>query len=80
MNQIQNASVYRICAVSEERWDVIKDASAEPVASFSNKHTALAYAMNLARTRSGWQLPLGRRQEALGNICNLPRGARASRI
>jgi hypothetical protein len=77
MNQIENAAVYHVCAVSEERWDVLRDHSAEPVASFGNRHTALAYAMNLARAPAGG-LSLGRQSELLGAICRIPRGTRGT--
>jgi hypothetical protein len=72
MKQAEKASVYRICAVTDERWDVLRGASAEPVATFHDKHAALAYAMSLARAKSSWQLPLGR-QQALRSILNQPR-------
>ena len=71
MNQIERASIYRICAVSEERWDVLRGASDEPVATFQDKHAALAYAMCLAREASGLELPLTRRQAALRNVLTL---------
>jgi hypothetical protein len=73
MRQAEMGSVYRICAVNDERWDVLRGASAEPVATFTDKHAALAYAMSLARTSSSWQLPLGRHQQALRSIFNQPR-------
>jgi hypothetical protein len=57
-------AVYRICAVRDDRWDVLRGSSPEPVASFSDKHAALAHAMSLARSRSGWQLPLGRSENS----------------
>jgi hypothetical protein len=79
MNRIEDAAVYRICAVNEHRWDVLRDPCVEPVASFTEKHAALAYAMSLARGRATWQL-LGDRPDALGNILSFPRGARGTRI
>ena len=66
-------SVYRICAVDDTRWDVLRGESAEPVATFADKHAALAYAMNLARAPSEWQLPPGRQQRFLRSIFNQPR-------
>jgi len=49
-------SSYRICAVNDTRWDVLRGASDEPVATFTDKHAALAHAMSLARAPSDWQL------------------------
>jgi hypothetical protein len=66
-------SVYRICAIEGERWDVLRGESAEPVATFADKHTALAYAMSLARAPSDWHLPPGRQQQVLRSIFNQPR-------
>ena len=77
MNQAEmNAemgSVYRICAVDDTRWDVLRGASAEPMATFADKHAALAYAMSLARAPTEWQLPPGRQQQFLRSIFNQPR-------
>jgi hypothetical protein len=81
MEQAENAAVYRVCAVSDERWDVLRGSELERVATFSDKHAALAYAMSLARTRSSWQLPLGARHEALGSMfTQRARGTRGSRL
>ena len=66
-------SVYRICAVDDTRWDVLRGESTEPVATFADKHAALAYAMSLARAPSEWQLPPGRQQRFLRSIFNQPR-------
>jgi len=79
MNYIQNASVFRVCAVDEERWDVTRDPSNEPVASFKDKHSALAYAMNLARERTDWRLPPGRQSAfgIAGDCSRAPRGAQS---
>ena len=57
---MQAETVYRVCAVNDDRWEVLRGSILEPVATFNDKHAALAYAMGLARARSGWQLPLGR--------------------
>jgi hypothetical protein len=78
IKQAENAAVYRVCAVNEERWDVLRGASTEPVATFNDKHAALAYAMGLARTRSSWQLPVGTRNELLGSM--LTRSARGTSL
>ena len=78
MNQGQTGAVYRICAVSDERWDVLRGSSSEPVATFHDKHAALAYAMSLARTRpvgvslSG-RYPFGRGQNAQRSVFDQPR-------
>ena len=74
MGQVENASVYRICGVTEGRWDVLQGSSTEPVATFNDKHTALAYAMTLARGDS--QLPLSRRQDVWRNALALSTHAR----
>jgi hypothetical protein len=66
-------SVYRICAVDGARWDVLRGESGEPVATFTDKHAALAHAMCLARAPSEWQLPPGRQQRFLRSIFNQPR-------
>lgn len=64
---------YRICVVDDTRWDVLRGASDEPVATFTDKHAALAYAMSLARAPSDWLLPPGRQQQVLRSIFNQPR-------
>ncbi len=73
MKQAEKCTIYHICAVTDDRWEVLRDSSPEPVASFEDKHAALAYAMSLARARSGWQLPLSHRHDALRSILNQPR-------
>jgi hypothetical protein len=55
---IKEASVYRVCAGSADRWHVYQDETAEPVASFDDKAAALNYAMCLARGRVAWHLLL----------------------
>lgn len=49
LNQTENTAIYRICATSAQEWDVLRNSSPEPVATFSDKPSALAYAMSLAR-------------------------------
>jgi hypothetical protein len=73
MNQAEMGSSYRICAVNDTRWDVLRGASDEPVATFTDKHAALAHAMSLARAPSDWQLPPGRQLQVLRSIFNQPR-------
>ena len=77
MKQAENASetgsVYRICAVNPERWDVLRGPSGEPIATFTDKHTALAHALSLARAPSEWQMPPGRQNRILRSIFNQPR-------
>jgi hypothetical protein len=73
MKTAELGSSYRICAVNGTRWDVLRGASAEPVATFTDKHAALAYAMSLARAPSDWQLPPGRQQQILRSILHQSR-------
>ena len=73
MKQAEMGSSYRICAVNDTRWDVLRGASDEPVATFTDKHAALAHAMSLARAPSDWQLPPGRQLQVLRSIFNQPR-------
>jgi hypothetical protein len=73
MKQAEMRASYRICAVNDTRWDVLRGASDEPVATFTDKHAALAYAMSLARAPSDWLLPPGRQQQVLRSIFNQPR-------
>jgi hypothetical protein len=58
MNEIKSAEIYRVCAVSVDRWDVYEEPRACPVASFHDKAAALNYAMCLARGRVAWHLLL----------------------
>jgi hypothetical protein len=58
MNEIKSAEIYRVCAVSTDRWDVYQEPRARPVASFNDKAAALNYAMCLARGRVAWHLLL----------------------
>jgi hypothetical protein len=58
MNEGKNADIYRVCAVSTDRWDVYQEARSRPVASFNDKAAALNYAMCLARGRVAWHLLL----------------------
>jgi hypothetical protein len=58
MNEVKNAEIYRVCAVSTDRWDVYQESRSRPVASFHDKAAALNYAMCLARGRVAWHLLL----------------------
>jgi len=58
MNEIKSADIYRVCAVSNDRWDVYQEPRSRPVASFNDKAAALNYAMCLARGRVAWHLLL----------------------
>ena len=58
MHEIRNAEIFRVCAVSTGRWDVIQESITHPVASFGDKASALNYAMCLARGRVAWHLLL----------------------
>ena len=55
MQDIHSAAVYRICAGDERTWNVFQDSSAQPLASFGDKNSALTYAMCLARGKVSWQ-------------------------
>jgi len=52
-NQTESTPIYRICATSADRWDVLRNFSPEPVATFTDKPSALAHAMSLARASRG---------------------------
>jgi hypothetical protein len=58
MDEVKNAEIYRVCAVSTDRWDVYQEPRSRPVASFHDKAAALNYAMCLARGRVAWHLLL----------------------
>jgi hypothetical protein len=58
MNELKSAEIYRVCAVSNDRWDVYQEPRSRPVASFNDKAAALNYAMCLARGRVAWHLLL----------------------
>lgn len=58
MNEIKGTEIYRVCAVSNDRWDVYQEPRSRPVASFNDKAAALNYAMCLARGRVAWHLLL----------------------
>lgn len=44
-------AVFRVRAAGSDHWVVYRDASEEPVASFGDKASALAYALHLAHRR-----------------------------
>ncbi len=58
MAEANNTEIYRVCAVSNDRWDVYQEPRSHPVASFNDKAAALNYAMCLARGRVAWHLLL----------------------
>ena len=58
MNEVKSTEIFRVCAVSTDRWDVYEEPRARPVASFNDKAAALNYAMCLARGRVAWHLLL----------------------
>ena len=80
MNEIRNAEIYRVCAVSTDRWDVFDESRSRPVASFQDKASALNYAMCLARGRVAWHLLLRSSNDQPGTIpgANDPDSARGS--
>jgi hypothetical protein len=55
MQNIHSAAVYRICAGAEKTWNVFRDSSVLPLASFEDKNAALTYAMCMARGQVSWQ-------------------------
>ncbi len=58
MSKVSNDAIYRVRAAASDHWVVFRDTASEPVASFSDKASALAYALHLARGRVA---PLGPR-------------------
>jgi hypothetical protein len=44
-------AVFRVRATGSDHWVVYRDAADEPVASFGDKASALAYALHLAHRR-----------------------------
>ncbi len=52
MTQASNEAIYRVRAAGSDHWVVFRDTASEPVASFDDKASALAYALHLARRRS----------------------------
>lgn len=58
MNEIRKADIYKVRAVSVDRWDVEQDSLEQPLASFADKGAALNFAMCLARGRPAWHLRL----------------------
>ena len=58
VNEPKNTEIFRVCAVSADRWDVYQEPRSHPVASFNDKAAALNYAMCLARGRVAWHLLL----------------------
>jgi len=56
-------AVFRVRAAGSDHWVVYRDAAEEPVASFGDKASALAYALHLAHRRlthspaSSWSSP-----------------------
>ena len=75
MTQVRGAAVYRVCA-SDSKWEVFREPSRAPVASFTDKHDALTYAMSLARGRADWHLFANRHRPSIargsGTIGSLP--------
>lgn len=63
--QGQGAPVYRVRATESARWEVFREPSTEPVASFNDKQDALSYAMSLARGRADWHLFANRHRASL---------------
>jgi hypothetical protein len=70
MSQSNGAEVFRVCAVSVDRWDVYQEPRGWPVASFTDKASALNYAMCLARGRIAWHLLLRSSDQTLSSHVN----------
>ncbi len=51
MPEASDDAIYRVRAAATDHWVVFRDTSSEPVASFGDKASALAYALHLARAR-----------------------------
>lgn len=47
----ENATVYRVRFAGHDCWEVFREPSAEPVASFRDRNAALTHALRLARGR-----------------------------
>lgn len=73
MTQGQGAAVYRVCASESSRWEVFREPSPEPVASFCDKNDALYYAMSLARGRADWHLFANRHREPVAGGSGIDR-------
>jgi hypothetical protein len=80
MDEVKSAEIYRVCAVSSDRWDVYQEPRSRPVASFHDKAAALNYAMCLARGRVAWHLLLrpGESQSDIASASNETAAAAAS--
>ena len=70
-NPTEMHPLYRIRPTGE-RWDVLRNSSLEPLASFTDKPSALAYAIGLLRAQRG-SPALRTRPEALCNILSRAR-------
>jgi hypothetical protein len=53
-----DATVIRVCSSQSGSWEVVQEPVFRPLASFSRKDDAVAYALDLARTKSNWQIYL----------------------
>jgi hypothetical protein len=71
--QGQGAPVYRVRATDSARWEVFREPSPDPVASFNEKHDALSYAMSLARGRANWHLFANRHRPSLPRASGIDR-------
>jgi hypothetical protein len=70
MTQGHGAAVYRVCA-SDSKWEVFREPSSDPVASFADKHDALSYAMSLARGRADWHLFANRHRSPAARVAGI---------
>jgi hypothetical protein len=68
---ILGAPVYRVRATDSSKWQVFREPSPDPVASFNDKHDALSYAMSLARGHADWHL-FANRHRGSGVVGTVP--------
>lgn len=54
-NVHEGAAVFRICAGTQNTWEVFQGGNPRPLASFEDKNAALTYALCLARGKVSWQ-------------------------
>jgi hypothetical protein len=53
MGRVSNEAIFCVRAAGADHWVVFRDTCADPLASFDDKASALAYALHVARRRSG---------------------------
>jgi len=68
MARAEQPSMYRVRPAGPARWEVFRGESVHPLASFTDKNSAVDYAMGLARGRVTWQSVLGHRAEPMQTV------------